>query len=148
MRIWNIQKTKQDIGELMCSLLPFNLIHAISVYDTTSRMFGIGKRAAYKKFKSSVYIKDLAQKIMTYSTKKDVVQAGEEIIACLYEAVENEGLDLLRYMEFVSKVWTGNMYVQVQTQLPTSDAVNFHFLRSYYQTEVWLGRGENLDPTE
>lgn len=99
MRIWNIQKTKQDIGELMCSLLPFILIHAISVCDTTSRMFGIGKRAAYKKFKSSVYIKDLAQKIMTYSTKKDVVQAGEEIIACLYGAVENGGLDLLRYME-------------------------------------------------
>lgn len=67
---------------------------------------------------------------MTYSTKKDVVQAGEEIIACLYGAVENGGLDLLRYMEFVSKVWTGNMYVQVQTQLPTSDADNFHFLRS------------------
>lgn len=62
MRIWNIQKTKQDIGELMCFLLPFILIHAISVYDTTSRMFGIGKGAAYKKFKSSVYIKDLAQK--------------------------------------------------------------------------------------
>lgn len=27
MRIWNIQKTKQDMGEQMCSLLPF--IHAI-----------------------------------------------------------------------------------------------------------------------
>lgn len=37
---------------------------------------------------------------MTYSTKKDVVQAGEEIIACLYGAVENGGLDLLRYMDF------------------------------------------------
>lgn len=62
-----------------CSLLPF--IHAISGCDTTSRMFGIGKGAAYKKFKSSVYIQDLAQRIMTYSSKEDVAQAGEEIVA-------------------------------------------------------------------
>lgn len=116
MRIWNIQKTKQDMGEQMCSLLPF--IHAISGCDTTFRMFGIGMGAAYKKFKSSVYIQDLAQKIMTYSSKEDVVQAGEEIVACLYGGVENKGLDLLRYRKFASKVVTGNMYVQVQTLPP------------------------------
>lgn len=52
MRIWNIQKTKQDMGKQMCSLLPF--IHAISGCDATFRMFGIGMGDAYKKFKSSV----------------------------------------------------------------------------------------------
>lgn len=111
MRIWNIQKTKQDMhmGEQMCSLLPFN---------TTFRMFGIGMGAAYKKFKSSVYIQDLAQRIMTYSSKEDVVQAGEEIVACLYGGVENEGLDLLRYRKIASKVVTEHMYVQVQTLPP------------------------------
>lgn len=116
MRIWNIQKTKQDMGEQLCSLLPF--IHAISGCDTTFRMFGIGMGAAYKKFKSSIYIQDLAQRIMTYSSKENVVQAGEEIVACLNGYVENEGLDLLRYRKFASKVVTGNMYVQVQTLPP------------------------------
>lgn len=29
---------------------------------------------------------------MTYSSKEDVVQAGEEIVACLNGYVENEGL--------------------------------------------------------
>lgn len=55
---------------------------------------------------------------MTYSSNEDVVQAGEEIVACLYGGVENKGLDLLRYRKFASKVVTGNMYVQVQTLPP------------------------------
>lgn len=54
---------------------------------------------------------------MTYSSKKDVVQADEEIVACLYGGVENEGLDL-RYRKFASKVVTGSMYAQVQTLPP------------------------------
>lgn len=55
---------------------------------------------------------------------------------------------MLRYRKFASKVMTGNMYVQIQTLPPTSDAANLHSLRCYYQTRVWLGRGEKLDPTK
>lgn len=75
---------------------------------------------------------------MTNSTKEGVVQAGKEIIACPYGHVENEGLDLLRYRKFASKVMTENMYmyVQVQTLRPTSDGANLHSLRSCYQTQV------------
>jgi hypothetical protein len=124
MKIWNIQRTKQDIGEEMCLLLPF--LHAISGCDTTSRLFGVGKGAAYKKFKSSVYVKDLAQKINSTSAKDEIVQAGEEIIACLYGGVQYEGLDVLRYRKFASKVVTGNIFVQVQTLPPTSDAASLH----------------------
>lgn len=56
MNVWNIQETEQDMWEQMCSLLRF--IDATNGCDTTSRMFGIGKEAAYKKFQSSVYIQD------------------------------------------------------------------------------------------
>ncbi|CAC5372508.1 unnamed protein product [Mytilus coruscus] len=47
MKIWNIQQTKEFLGEDVCNLLPF--LHSLTGCDSTSRLFGIGKGLALKK---------------------------------------------------------------------------------------------------
>ena len=47
-RIWNIKLLKVTLGSTMCDNILF--IHAILGCDTTSRMFGLGKGLALKKF--------------------------------------------------------------------------------------------------
>ena len=47
LKIWSIQKTKNVLGEQMCSILP--ALHALTGCDTNSRIFGIGKGNTFKK---------------------------------------------------------------------------------------------------
>ena len=50
-KFWNIKYTKNQLGLNVCKHLLF--IHAILGCDSTSRVFGIGKGAAFKKICSS-----------------------------------------------------------------------------------------------
>ncbi|VDH92473.1 Hypothetical predicted protein [Mytilus galloprovincialis] len=141
------QKTKKHLGEAICRLLPF--IHAFSGCDTTSRVFGLGKGALLKKVKSSAYLQDQSQLFLQKSSKDQVVKAGEEVLVDLYSGVQSvEGLDLLRYRKFASKVVVGNVFVQVHTLPPTSDAAKLHSMRTFYQTQIWIGEGHDLDPNQ
>ncbi|VDH88713.1 Hypothetical predicted protein [Mytilus galloprovincialis] len=147
IRIWDIKKTKKHLGEAICRLLPF--IHAFSGCDTTSRVFGLGKGALLKKVKSSAYLQDQSQLFLQKSSKDQVVKAGEEVLVDLYGGVQSvEGLDLLRYRKFASKVVVGNVFVQVHTLPPTSDAAKLHSMRTFYQTQIWIGEGHDLDPNQ
>lgn len=47
---WNIRHTRASLG-MICQTLP--VIHAVSGCDTTSRLFGIGKRRVLRKFQKS-----------------------------------------------------------------------------------------------
>ncbi|VDI39228.1 Hypothetical predicted protein [Mytilus galloprovincialis] len=84
------------------------------------------------------------------SSKDQVVKAGEEVLVDLYGGVQSvEGLDLLRYRKFASKVVVGNVFVQVHTLPPTSDAAKLHSMRTFYhQTQIWIGEGHDLDPNQ
>jgi hypothetical protein len=50
-RIWNIRATKKIIVEDICKHILF--LHAILGCDTTSHLYGIGKGASLKMFKSN-----------------------------------------------------------------------------------------------
>ncbi|CAG2237540.1 unnamed protein product [Mytilus edulis] len=86
-------------------------------------MFGLGKGALLKKVKSSTYLQDQSQLFLQKSSKDQVVKAGEEVVV-------------------------GNIFVQVHTLPPTSDAAKLHSMRTYYQTQIWIGEGHDLDPNQ
>ncbi|KAK3104357.1 hypothetical protein FSP39_000218 [Pinctada imbricata] len=77
-----------------------------------------------------------------------IVKAGEEIMSEMYNGIPHEGLDLLRYRKFTSKVITGNIYVHVHTLPPTSDSTRYHSLRTYFQCNIWSGQDNNLCPSD
>ena len=147
VKIWDINQTKVVLGEEVCRILP--VIHAFTGCDTTSRIFSIGKSALLKKYNSSNSIQENVAKFLeTETDPNEITKAGEELFVSLYGGIPHEGLDLLRYRKFTSKVIVGNIFVQVHTLPPTSDAGQFHSLRAYLQCQTWTGRGDELDPVQ
>ncbi|VDI48316.1 Hypothetical predicted protein [Mytilus galloprovincialis] len=89
------------------------------------------------------------QHTTTESNVESIHKAGEQIFVALYGGLlDVETLDMLRYRIFASKVCVGNIYVQVHTLPPTSDAAKLHCMRVYHQTQVWIGKGDKLDPKD
>ncbi|OWF46189.1 hypothetical protein KP79_PYT26260 [Mizuhopecten yessoensis] len=147
LKIWDISKTIKSLGEDICNLLPF--IHAITGCDTTSRLFGIGKNIGLKKCKENAYFMEQGKTFIHSSSSKDeVIKAGAECIVQMYGGLQHEGLDILRWRKFTSKVVSGHVGVQIKTLPPTSDAAKYHSLRTYLQCQQWINNGQNLDPTE
>ncbi|CAC5400104.1 unnamed protein product [Mytilus coruscus] len=89
-----------------------------------------------------------ARLFLKKSSKAQVVKAGEEVLVELNGGVQSvEGLDLLRYRKFASKVVVGNIFVQVHSLPPTSDAAKLYSMRTFYQTQIiWIGERHDLDP--
>ncbi|CAC5372509.1 unnamed protein product [Mytilus coruscus] len=82
------------------------------------------------------------------SIKADIIKAGEEALTCLYGGLPLEGLNILRWRKFTSRVITGNTSVQVKSLAPTSDSGQFHSLRVYHQCQKWMSEEVDLDPTD
>jgi hypothetical protein len=82
----------------------------------------------------------------TTSSKSDVIKAGEEALACVYEGLPLEGLNILCWRKFTAKVITGNTSDHVKSLPPTSDSAKFHSLRVYYQCQKWISVTVDIDP--
>lgn len=145
-RVWDINKTKNVLGQTQCRMLP--VIHALTGCDTTSQLFGIGKGSALKKFKSDERLSALVDVFLAQSNKDDIICCGEQILVILYGGLPLEGLDLLRFRKFTTKVMSSSTHMQVQTLPPTSAAAKYHSLRVYYQVHEWIDSETSLFPTE
>ena len=82
------------MGPELCLLLPF--VHAVSGSDATSRLYGVGKGAPLRKFRSDSAFKEAAYIFSRQSSLEEIVAAGEKALCCLYGGRSNEGLDVLR----------------------------------------------------
>ena len=111
----------------MC-IITFFFIHAILGSDTTSRLYGLGKGLALKKFKSNVLFCQQAEVFKSYwpVVKNDFVVAGEKALVCLYGGASDEGLNTLRYRRFCEKVAKSTSHVEPQTLPPTAAAAEYH----------------------
>jgi hypothetical protein len=138
--IWDIGKTTYVLGQETCKVIP--VIHAISGCDTTSKLYGVGKRAALKKFMDSQKLKELGDVFMKIFQMEDIIKSGERIITNMYGGVPSESLNVLRYKQFASKFATGKEVIQIHTLPPTTEAAVYHSLRVYYQAQIWIGEPE------
>ena len=127
-------------GGSICILTGLILfIHAILGWDTTSRLYGLGKGLSLKRFTSSASFRDKAEQFCKKdATGDDVIDAGEATLVCLYSGKEGDNLDGLRYAKFCDKEATNKVHIRPQTLAPTSAAARYHSMRVYLQVQQWL----------
>ena len=101
-RVWDINQTKNDLGTFFCKHILFQ--HAILGCDTTSRLFGIGKGAIVKKFKTNAALQQAADVFyLVSSTPNDIESAGEKALVAIYNG-KKETLNTLRLTRYCEKV--------------------------------------------
>ena len=99
IRLWNIQKPKENLGPVVCKKILF--VHAVLGCDTTSRVFGIGKAVALTKIRQNSSFLSLAKVFHMQHTPHDaIIEAGEKVLICLYNAQRTTSLDKLCYHDF------------------------------------------------
>ncbi|KAG1688585.1 hypothetical protein GQR58_008038 [Nymphon striatum] len=141
-RVWNMKYVKQQLGPDVSQHVFF--MHALLGCDITSQVYGIGKGASLKKFKTSAHFRDQANVFdRQAASTDDVIEAGEKALACLYNGNPGESLNVVRHKRFCQKVASNTSHVQPQSLPPTSAAAKHHSLRVYYQVQQWKGIAAN-----
>ena len=120
----------------MCDELLF--IHAHSGCDSTSRIFGIGKKSAFQKLvKSDPVMKSYASAfILPNKSQEDISYLEENLMVDLFGGKSNETLSSLRHVIFTKKVANAQAFVTSERLPPTSPATRFHSQRVYFQFMV------------
>ena len=78
-KIWDIQYAKEKLGDDLCNSLL--AVHALLGCDTTSRIHGVGKATAFRKFKTNDEFRLLIKTLSSDSgTKADILAAGERLL--------------------------------------------------------------------
>ena len=148
VRVYNINKLKILLGPDLCSHLLF--IHAFTGCDTTSRVFGVGKKAFFQKFIKGN--KDLESCAICFTnpgqTCDTVEDCGYKAMVQLFGGKPTDSLTTLRYNVLKKKVISGTSFVTPEKLPPTASATKFHSRRCYYQIMTWLGKETGLDATE
>ena len=71
-RIWHTKKVKEQLSKEVRKNLLF--LHAITGCDTRSRLYGVGKATAQKKFENVPIFKEQANVFSCHSAVSDVVK--------------------------------------------------------------------------
>ena len=135
-----MKKVKEQLGDDVCHDLLF--LHAILGCNTTSRVHGIGKAAALKRYANSIHFREQAKVFNSPSTVDDIVVAGENALVSLYGRKPGDKLDSMRYQRYSEKLATNSSRIQSQNLPPTSAAARHHSLRVYLRVKQWKGENE------
>ena len=139
-RVWNIRNARKILGEKICRHILF--IHAFLGCDTTC----IGKAVVLKiMLKGDVVLEEQAEVFSKQSTADEVVSAGETALIYVCKGSLTDTLDKLRYKKFGTKVAASTVSVKLETLPPTSSAMRYHSMRTYYQVQEWMGN-QDISP--
>ena len=133
------------MGTFFCKHILFQ--HAILGSDTTSRLFGIGKGAIVKKFKTNAALQQAADVFNLVSfTPNDIESAGEKALVAIYNGKKEETLNTLRLTRYCEKVTKSLTQVEPRSLPPTSSAAKYHSHRVFLQICQWKSYECNLPP--
>ena len=132
-RVWHMKKVKELLGKEVWRNLLF--LHAITGCDTTSRLYGVGKATALKKFENVLHFKEQANVFSCHSAVSDVVSAGEKALVSLFGGKPGVGLNALRHQRYFEKLPSKTSHIEPQNLPPTAAAAQFHSLRVYLQVK-------------
>ena len=146
-RLWDIKYLQAQMGSQLSSYILF--LHAFTGCDTTSRIYGFGKKQAAKLTNSHTF-DAIARVFMSPSEKDEIVSAGEKAMLLLYEGRQSLGASLneMRTKMFRQKTATSTSYVHARSLPPTESAAHQHSLRVYLQIQTWIRGNETLDPKD
>ena len=148
IRVFNINRLKECLGHQLCSKLLF--IHAFTGCDTTSRIFGMGKKAFFKKsIKGDNVLESCALAFSKPGQTVDTIaEHGNQSMVLLFGGKQRDSLRSLRHSVLKKKVVSASSFVTPVRLPPTASATKYHSLRSYYQIMIWLGLESSLDETD
>ena len=96
VRCMGVNSIKHKLGVKVCRHILF--VHAFLGCDTTSRVFGIGKAAAFKLIQDSEAFQEQAEVFRSErATKNDIITAGEKAMAIVYKWNPWDSCDDVRY---------------------------------------------------
>ena len=132
--VYAINHLKEVLGHEVCSQLMF--IHAVTGCDTTSRIFGVGKKTAFQKLvKGDPVLRGCANAFTVANQTTDVIDdLGCQAMAVLFGGKCTDSLATMRYNIFSKKVVSASSTVTPERLPPTESATIFHCRRAYYQS--------------
>jgi len=135
-KVVSIRSIQFDIDETAVEQLL--VVHALTGCDTTSALFGQGKRKAFNKLAKSKIALPLSRVIMNKTaTEDEVAQADCQLLVMLYGGKATDTLNKLRHTMY-SSMCVGRKSRPVPERLPpTERAAHFHCLRAHYQVVQW-----------
>ena len=109
--VYNINLLKETLGKDLCNELRF--VYAYSGCDSTSKIFGIGKKSAFQKLvKSDPVMKSCASAfILQNKSPEDISYLGESLMVDLFGGKSNDTLSSLRHVIFTKKVANTQAFV-------------------------------------
>ena len=141
---YNITVLKRLPGDDVCSDLLF--IHAFSGCDTTSRIFGVGKKSVVQKVIAGDSVLHECSKVFRTPTADPatVETTGCNAMVSLFNGGKSDSLASLRYSFLAKKVATAKTFVTPERLPPTTSATNLHSRRTYLQVMEWLGKNDGM----
>ena len=73
---------------------------------------------------------------------------GCRAMVALFNANQNDALASIRYNMVCKKVARARAFVVPERRPPTSSACKFHSPQAYYQVMEWIGRNDEMEPSE
>ena len=99
-RVYNINLLKETLGDDVCNELLF--VHAYSGCDSTSRIYGIGKKSAFRKLvKSDPAMEPSASAfILQNKSQEDISDLGKDLMVDVFGGKSSDTLSSLRHYHF------------------------------------------------
>ena len=144
--VYDIHVIKTELGPEVCRYLLFT--HAFTLSDTTPRIFNVGKQTVFGKLKDPAII-NAAKNFTTPGLDKNLIcEYGLKAMVIVSRGKLNVELMQLRYNVLVNKILAAKRSVSPERLPPTESATNYHSMRTYLQTMIWMGTSGVMDPRE
>ena len=122
--VYDIKVIKQVLGDEICHSLLF--LHAFTGCDTTSIIFGLGKKSALYKFKEDSILKNYAWVFSVPNQDPVVIEStGYKVMIALFNAKPGDSLCDLRYIILCKKVSAAKSFATPERLSPTASTTNF-----------------------
>lgn len=109
-------------------------LHAFGGCDTTSVLFGIGKRSVYKILSDvDQHRFDLDLMQSPVASADEVSHAGLRLMIALCEGKSEDTRQILRYRAYCRQVSSSLRRIQPERRPPSKNAAHFHVLRVHHQ---------------
>ena len=142
-----IANVQASLGANACSRILF--MHAWFGSDTTSAIYGYGKKVALKWISQSTIAANLALQFYEENQSSKVVEeAGKQLFKDLYKCNGDKSLNSLRYHLYSKGVATSKTGFKPENLPPTEAAAGYHSKRVYFQVMEWKSLQTKYNPTD
>ncbi|KAG1669042.1 Tryptophan 5-hydroxylase 2 [Nymphon striatum] len=147
-KVYNISWIKRLLGSEMCPQIVF--LHAFTGCDSTSRVYGVGKKPAFEKLVKGDQVLQSSANAFTLRGRNhtDVENLGIQAMSVTFGGESTCSLATLHYRIFTKKIAAAKSFITPERLPPTESATKFHCLRVYYQTMTWMGMESGIDPLD